>query len=140
MTYIESYHINARLNESHAEILQSFRERKQCNYELLLLAFKFARRELQTVKRKFDSSFDKLRYILAIAKKHIPEAQEELNRRKWNREQVQHIDLSVNENKVWNFRGTGAPVDANTRALEDDEEIKRFNREMSEEIDIEALW
>ena len=140
MGFIEDNLINAKLNEDHAEILQRFREKEQYDYGLILLAFKFAQKEIRNVKIGFETSFDKLRYILPIMKKHVPEAQERLKREELEREMAERVDLSVFQNKEWNFRGTGSPLGAADRVREAEERIRKLSHEFDEEIDIDSLW
>ena len=140
MEFIEDNLINAKLNEDHAEILQRFREKEQYDYGLILLAFKFAQKEIRNVKIGFETSFDKLRYILPIVKKHVPEAQERLKREELEREMAERVDLSVFQNKEWNFRGTGSPLGAADRVRENDKRLQKLFHEDDEELDIESLW
>lgn len=140
MEFIEDNLINAKLNEDHAEILQRFREKEQYDYGLILLAFKFAQKEIRNVKIGFETSFDKLRYILPIMKKHVPEAQERLKREELEMDMAQRVDLSVYQNKEWNFRGTGSPLGAADRVREAEERIRKLSHEFDEEIDIDSLW
>ena len=140
MEFIEDNLINAKLNEDHAEILQRFREKEQYDYGLILMAFKFAQKEIRNVKIGFETSFDKLRYILPIMKKHVPEAQERLKREELEMDMAQRVDLSVYQNKEWNFRGTGSPLGAADRVREAEERIRKLSHEFDEEIDIDSLW
>lgn len=85
------------------DLLRSLKSEKY-NYEVILKAFQFAKRDIGRINRSFDTGSDKLRYIRKIvADRYLSEALYWFEERESAKERIKYLDISGHVNRVHRY-------------------------------------
>lgn len=112
------------------------------SYAMIKEAFEFCKSQIHkaVVSKSFVDEERKFAYLKKIAESRLNTVYRLSKKREQAQEQAQYVDMSVYENKEWNFHGTGSPLGAADRVRESEERVRQASHMYDEELDIESLW